>query len=352
MSERAPSRVVFVDLLRLLATFQMVQGHTIDGVLAPELRSGAAYDAWSWVRGLTAVAFLFAAGLSFQLATLTRLEAHRASDAGARKRLRRAAMLIGLGYLLHAPIGALFGDATAWDQAAIVDVLQCIGVTLLVLEWLASFTRLGARTIAWIAAALALFAWAIAPSLAGVEPVGPAAPLLHYVTREGGSLFPIAPWSAYFFGGVAIGMVACPDGARTPRRVTARRLFAIGGLLLAAAALARGWDAPSALGLVRLGAISAIAGLLVIASLSVARLPRRLEVLAGETLVIYVGHLVVVYGAGIGLSRVIGPTLGPALAGALALVMVGASALLGLAWSRWRGRPAPGPPLAGGVGTR
>ena len=100
-------RVVVVDALRLLATVQMVEGHTLDAVLALDLRSGAAFELWRWARGLTSVAFLFAAGLSFYLATVRRLDAHLASRAERRRRFTRGATLIGVGYALRAPLGAL-----------------------------------------------------------------------------------------------------------------------------------------------------------------------------------------------------------------------------------------------------
>ena len=58
-------RVVFLDLLRLVASVQMIQGHTVDGLLATELRHGWAYDAWTFLRGLTAASFLVASGLAF-----------------------------------------------------------------------------------------------------------------------------------------------------------------------------------------------------------------------------------------------------------------------------------------------
>ncbi|HKP59763.1 MAG TPA: heparan-alpha-glucosaminide N-acetyltransferase domain-containing protein, partial [Polyangiales bacterium] len=128
------SRVVFVDLLRFVAALQMLQGHTIAALLAPAARHGPWFALWSAARGLTSVAFLFAAGLSFYLAT------ERARDPrAASRRVLRALRLIALGYLLHLPLAALFTSdpasrLRALHEFAAVDVLQCIGVSLLALE--------------------------------------------------------------------------------------------------------------------------------------------------------------------------------------------------------------------------
>ena len=40
-------RRVFLDVLRLIAAVQMIQGHAIDAVLAPAYRAGLGYQAWS-----------------------------------------------------------------------------------------------------------------------------------------------------------------------------------------------------------------------------------------------------------------------------------------------------------------
>ena len=57
------ARVLFIDLLRVLAAFQMLQGHTIAALLAGSYRHGLLYSLWYGARGLTSIAFLFASGL-------------------------------------------------------------------------------------------------------------------------------------------------------------------------------------------------------------------------------------------------------------------------------------------------
>jgi hypothetical protein len=53
-----PPRVWFVDVVRLLASLQMVNGHTIDAVLLPSIEQGPIFDRYNWARGLVSVCFL------------------------------------------------------------------------------------------------------------------------------------------------------------------------------------------------------------------------------------------------------------------------------------------------------
>jgi uncharacterized membrane protein len=312
---------VLVDLWKLVASFQMVQGHTLDALMAETHRSGALFEAWAWTRGLTSVMFLFAAGVSFHLATLTRLDAHLDDARAVRKRFERGLVLIGLGYVMHSVDGP------------IVDVLQCIGLTLIVLEALAVWLR-DARRVTVAAAVLALAAVAAAPFTCGLEPHGVLAPLVHWVSPRGGSIFPIVPWAAYVLAGLVCGALVLPDGARTPRTRVARRLVVLGTAVVAVGLVGARLDLAGAGWVVKLGAVIFLGGTLAAASLGVARLPRTLETLAGETLSLYVSDVVVLYGAGVGLSALVGRSLSLPQALGAALIAIVATAAVGLAWHR------------------
>lgn len=337
------SRVIFIDLLRLLAAFQMVHGHTLDAILADELRRGAAFDRWSWGRGLVSVGFLVGAGLSYHLSTLARFDEHRGSRAAVRRRFRRAAWLVALGYLLHLPFGASSGEQ-ALRELATVDVLHCIGVCLLALELLTLRARRAVHVVA-LAGALAVTAIALAPLADRIVPAGAAMPLLGYLTARAGSLFPLLPWAGYLFAGVVVGQLVLPQGPRTPRSVTVGRLAACAIAILGLSGLAElapltltdagtSYASRPAFVLLKLGVVLAVAAGLALVGQRVARLPRVAEILAGETLVVYVVHLLIVYGAGLGLRAQLGRTLPLPSAILVGAAMVVSMALVGLGWHR------------------
>jgi hypothetical protein len=106
-------------------------------------------------------------------------------------------------------------------------------------------------------------------------------------------------------------------------------------------------------GLFKLSVVILLSAVLALASASWGALPRILTILASETLIIYVVHVALVYGAGYGLGDLIGPTAGVGASMGIALGMVVFSALVGIGWhwikglwSRRRGGPAA---LARGV---
>lgn len=141
------ARSVFVDLARAVAILMMVQGHTLHVVLASDLRTGAAFYLWSFLRGLTSCTFLLLSGFVFTLATHRHWTDHFASRAAVVRRFRRFGFFLLLGYALHFPmakVAHLYGmSAERWQSFLIVDVLQCIAVmlaTLQVLAWLARAT--------------------------------------------------------------------------------------------------------------------------------------------------------------------------------------------------------------------
>lgn len=330
-----PARLVFVDGLRLLAAFQMVQGHTLDALLAEELRHGAWFRAWTFARGLTSVAFLFTAGLAFALATATA----SGLAAGRARRLARAGKLITLGYLMHAPLGVLFGDdwGAALRQALAVDVLQCIGVCLLVLELAALLVR-GRVGRALVGVCVGTLCFALGPWSEGIAVRGPWLPALHYASAQAGSLFPLLPWAGYLFFGLAVGQVVAP---REPEagivldacgRVLGLRLLGLG---LAACALA--WllftFAPASLARVspayatlKLGLVLGVAAALA-TWLEGKELPPLLRRLSSETLFLYVSHVLVLYAGHLGLAVWLGRS--QSLPGALVwtlLLLVGCGA--------------------------
>jgi uncharacterized membrane protein len=317
----AAGRVRFLDAVRLFATFQMLQGHTVAALLAPAHRSGWGYELWSRARGLTSVCFLFAAGMAFYLTSARAFAAGRGAGRTS-KRVRRALFLIVLGYALHAP--GLASSPREWMQ---VDVLQCIGVTLLMLEAALLVTGTRARWLTLVAGA-----WAVTLFVAALPWRLPHTPLAAYFGPQFGSQFPLLPWSSHAFAGVWCGALTRGDRARAPQRLAAAAF----GLLACAAVvkLATGsvllFDHVTRCACV-IGLCAALAWL---SNRPEARhpWPPVLERLTSESLFIYVFHVVLVYGAQVGLATLVGPRLDPIAAMCAAALVVFASAAAALAW--------------------
>ena len=326
-------RVVFVDVLRLIALAQMVNGHTLHAVLTANVRQGEFYQGYLWFRGLVSVAFMLVAGLAFQITTLARFERHKADAEARRRRVLRALEIIAIGFLLRFPLASLVTlDIAALERGLSnltrIDVLPCIGVSLLVLEGLVAVFRKPVHVVA-ACALLALLCASLAPWGATLPVDGALGFVTGWLGPQGGSQFPLFPYAGYVFAGAVIGFIVFPESGAAP----APRLLFFGAALLGTGFVAHLFVAQ------RLGAVTLAVGVLAYALRNVTELPRVLRVLSGETLALYVFHLLVLYAQPIALHSRLGETLGLGPALGWSAFMLFATTCFGLTWNRlktWR----------------
>lgn len=360
-----PPRVWFVDVVRLLASLQMVNGHTIDAVLLPSIEQGPIFDNYNWGRGLVSVCFLMVAGIAFHLSSLARYEQHRRNPSAIRRRFRRALLVIAGGYFLGVPWAAAAPDPAqaelAWTYFFSVGILHSIGAALVMLELLVLASRSAQQVVA-AAGVLAVLAFALAPAADGMLARGEWHPLLNWISHGGGSPFPLLPWSGNVLAGVVVGWIVLPQGGHTPYRVIWSRLAALAAVVgaVALAAQASPWtlvqtathpSARPAFVTSNLAAVLVLTLGLSIVTAPLRSLPRTLRILSGETLTIYMFHLIVLFGFNIQLARRIGATLTLPRALALAAGMIVLTSAYALAWHRfkaWRhARAVTAPAVAG-----
>ncbi len=343
-------RAYFVDILRLIASFQMVNGHTLDAVLMNEARGGAYWGDYLWFRGMVSVSFMFVAGFAFHLATLARFEKHRASRAEVNRRFRRGVDLIIIGYLLRVPYDYLH----RWSEVpeSLIEtllrcnVLQCIGIVLLTLEALTVLAK-RPRQVALGAAVIAAVLVALAPVTDAMIPQGAWHILLAYVSHQAGSMFPVVPWGTFMLAGCAIGYWAMPEGSATHWRVSFGRLIAVffglwvlqQGMEASPWSFVTGETHPSsrpAFIVERVAAVTLAIAVLNLLALPITRFPKFLRTLSGETLFLYVFHLVVIFSLPFGVSRMIGRTLDFPQAFVVSACMLVLTAVCGLGWARFK----------------
>jgi len=353
-------RILAIDLARIFAIVFMIQGHTLHVLLAPAYRQGTFFDLWLYLRGLTAPVFLSLAGCSFFVVTM-RMFAKSPSDMSSKvfRRIRRFSAFVCLGYLMHMPARSLW-DLQYVDSAGLqswyqVDVLQCIGVTLIAMQLLALVARTPQRyAIACIAVGIAIVLatpltwsanWNHLPGFASA-----------YFNGNSGSLFPLFPWSGYVFIGSSLGYLFVTQPSSTSIRVT---------LIIAAIAILAGnvlqrmpwnlygsidyWKTSPNLFLIRWGAICLImTGITaVLRWFPIQSLPLA-QRLASESLIAYIVHIAILYGTSwsIGLRQVMGETLNPVQTMMFIVLMIVVSCAIAIGWNISKQKL---PPLIRGV---
>jgi uncharacterized membrane protein len=248
LSPYAKSRLAYIDWMRGLACVLMFQTHCYDSWLAPPARKTSLFM-WSQLGGtLPAPLFLFLAGISFALVT-DKLRQRCASHAQiAKTTIRRGAEIFGLGLLFRLQAFVLAWPWAPWTDLLRVDVLNTIGVSMMlmgVLCWLAAADTpaIGNRLRSIAAAALVAIAiplltpplwttwrlrwlpWPLESYFCGV----------HTYSEPQAWLFPIFPWTGFAFAGLTVGFLLVSDWARRREATVFAMLAACGVALLALA---------------------------------------------------------------------------------------------------------------------
>jgi uncharacterized membrane protein len=242
----------YIDWMRGLACLLMFQTHCYDSWLRPNLHDTRLYK-WSQLGGtLPAPLFIFLAGVSMALMTQRLREKGLARNAVARQTILRGAEIFALGILFRFQEYALGYKWVPWTDLLRVDVLNILGLSMMLMAAMCWFTWAPAVAVARsrsMFAALvtaALIALATPPLWTTARPSVLPWPLESYINgvhtfnEPQHWLFPIFPWSGFAFAGLAVGFSLFCGFAR--RRETLFFL-GLGGTGVLACALALWFDA-------------------------------------------------------------------------------------------------------------
>jgi uncharacterized membrane protein len=269
-SPQPERRLAYIDWMRGLACVLMFQTHCYSSWLTPGARKGWLY-AWSQLAGtLPAPLFIFLSGISFALVTEKLREKGAARDAIAKKTILRGAEIYALGIAFRVQEFVLGYPISPWTDLFRVDVLNILGISMMfmgVLCWLTALIPLTWHRLQPVSSSPAtnkvLATWrnqAILGSLVVTMSVALVTPLLwttsrlsfipwplesylngvHTFGRPQAWLFPIFPWVAFAFAGLAAGFFLLSDFAKR-REVSA--FVALGSTGILACALSVLFDA-------------------------------------------------------------------------------------------------------------
>jgi uncharacterized membrane protein len=261
-------RLAYIDWMRGLACVLMFQTHCYSSWLTPAARKGWLY-AWSQLGGtLPAPLFIFLSGISFALVTEKLREKGAARDAIAKKTILRGAEIYALGIAFRVQEFVLGYPISPWTDLFRVDVLNILGISMMFMGVLCWFTAsltwhrlqpgssssaanklvatwrnqaiLGSLLVAvgvalvtpllWTTSRLSSIPWPLESYLNGV----------HTFARPQAWLFPIFPWVAFAFAGLAAGFFLLSDFAK---RKEVSAFVALGGAGILACALSVLFDA-------------------------------------------------------------------------------------------------------------
>ena len=203
-------RLFALDLARLMAMLMMMQGHTIDALVQPQLMnlSEFPWNIWQFMRGLTAPIFLIVSG-TVHVFAMKRNELGAMSEETRKRRMNWAWIILLCGYMLVFPANRLidlpFVQPDALEMFFQVNILQLTACTLMAIVWLSTHTY-SVRSLGIRSGIIALSFFALAPIVHSIHWFDFLPGFIaSFLSSERGSLFPLFPTSGFMFLGVAFG---------------------------------------------------------------------------------------------------------------------------------------------------
>lgn len=340
-----PPRIDVVDWLRGLAVVLMFLAHGSDAWLRPDARAGTVYEVIRFLSGLPSRLFLLLVGVSLAIKYESRLARGASSALMRRETAVRGAEVLLFAYIFRLQEWVLSGFHGGWRTLLRVDILNCIGASMLVAAVVAVPRRGRPRYVLPLATA-ALFV--------GLGPyVGPAHfpdALPRAITSYFGGQRPMAwftlfPFGAWALVGVVLGHIWLRTGKTARAQARTFALTFLAGALLTAVVVAvrrsgvelirypSEWAQQMGAGafFYRLGILGMVAGIGYAANRFAGRRFSPMRQMGRTSLFLYWVHIELCYGY---VAWRIRNRLG--LAAGLALILALTMAMLGLSWLKTR----------------
>jgi uncharacterized membrane protein len=220
MTNAQRDRIDYLDWLRGFAVAGMFEVHCYDAWLGGAARQSTFFR-WTQLSGtLPAPLFIFLSGVTFALITASMRRKGADPNRIAARTIRRGAEILALGLLFRVQEYVLGQPWAPRSDLARVDVLNLIGLAIMAMGvacWLVRGRIAGAFFALAIATAIAMLTpplwttwqprwlpWYLESYINGVHNLGTPQPWL----------FPLFPWAAFAFAGLAVGFFLFGDWAK------------------------------------------------------------------------------------------------------------------------------------------
>lgn len=307
------TRYAFLDVYRGIIVLLMIEGHVLRELLIPAWKETPAFGIHELIHGITGPGFLFGAGITFGISAQRRWPEFLRLTPALIRRTGRIILLILIGYALHLPFLSLtkmLRETTpqGWNSFFGFDVLQCIGFSLLVVQFLILVLRKERLFV------MALFI--LIPAVLLVTPVvwnragdfELSAAVSMAVQGTTGSVYPLFPYSAFLFAG-GLASYEFMKSANAGKEHSFIRQLTMAGILLIllgavfeivpASIYSYGdfWHSSPNFMLMKLGGLFLLMGGGWLLEHRSHASPRWIVLIGTESLFVYVTHLLILYGS-------------------------------------------------------
>ncbi len=200
---KSSGRLAFIDWTRGFAALVMLQGHTFDSFTRTDLRAKGPFIFSQFLGGLPPAVFLFLTGITFAFL----MDSQERSEPSAWKRvvaaLKRSRYLFLIAFLFRLQLFVFGFPTSPASELLRVDILNCMGMAMLVLAPMAVFTTLErVRLCIILGVTIAL----LAPVVSMIDGEGIPSLVRSYFFPSLRS-FGFFPWASFLAFGMAAGSV-------------------------------------------------------------------------------------------------------------------------------------------------
>jgi uncharacterized membrane protein len=334
--------------MRGLAVVIMIQCHVFNSLTRMDVRDGGPYVLSQFIGGMAAPLFLFMAGMTmaFQMDSLERREA-----VAARRwlvSLRHAGYILGVAFLFRFTNWAASFPNAQTSELTKVDILNCMGLSMIVFSVASLFGHNGrlrfavaaAAAIAGLAPLVANLDWGSTPSL--------VREYLAASSTSGRGRFAFFPCAAYLGFGIAAGAIVRRAAAERMERLMQWSVL-IGFTVVFVAQYfsnipysiytkSNFWTDNPTLVFIRTGiALLLLAGSYLWTEFAAGPRWSWMQCLGKNSLMVYWVHVMLVYGTWV---RPIKRTLSIPLAALATVIVIVMMIALSVLWLRWKARRA------------
>jgi uncharacterized membrane protein len=290
----------------------MIETHVVNALLLPELKQQTLFKILTFINGLVAPSFLFCAGFAIAISFSRRWDQYVNFGKPFWKYLQRLLFILIVGYSLHLPFFSLkkllvLNEERAWISFFQADILHTIAITLIALTLLATVFR-KQNIFIRVVGLIGLFVIFSAPIIRNLDYSQSQIWFRSYFTTIYKSQFPLFPWSAFLISGTVIGFIFLKVQGLGSEKNIMHRAALIAFIIIVASIVTEYlpfsvypdhnfWKASPEFFFVRLGiVILALVGLWKYENWKKLTGKSFLSIFGQESLLVYVIHLLVVYG--------------------------------------------------------
>jgi uncharacterized membrane protein len=197
------SRLAFIDWTRGLAAVIMIQGHTFDSFTDTSLRKQGPFMLSQFLGGMPPAIFLFLTGITFSFL----MDSQDRQESSGWKRvvaaLKRSRYLFLLAFLFRLQLYVFGFPTSPASELLRVDILNCMGLAMLVLAPMAVFNT---RERVRLCTIVGLVICGLAPFVSVIDSAG-IPPLVRAYFFPSLTTFGFFPWGSFLAFGMAAGSV-------------------------------------------------------------------------------------------------------------------------------------------------